>query len=353
MKYFVFLIFFLFAFSLKPIVLSAQGKYNIEAEVIGKKVERGTFVLYDTTFKKERPFVIEHNRFKISDSIQTPFFCKISFPELSANINFPLDRGATKLTIIIDSIQSHGQKFYEARIINDFISEIQKRKADFLKRLIDITHDSVLTQIEKGNLLYNVFKQSLKKNPQDIYIAESYTEIDYFTLLQAKGIFSTFSPRLQSIAKRFGASNFLIRAEKTAIGEKYTDFLEKDSLNQVVAINSLKFKFLLIDFGASTCGPCREQFPELKELYAKYHTTGFEILGTYLDLERKYWTRSIIQDQIPWPTVSSLIGFGAKIARYYGLTYIPFNILINDKMEIVGKNFSPSELRWFLKTRIR
>lgn len=180
------IVFLLVAFNLKPMVLSAQGKYNIKAEVIGKKIAQGTIVLYDTTFKNKRPFVIEHNRFEISDTIQTPFFCKISFPELPAQIDFILDSGITNLTIIIDSVQSHGQKFYIAGIINDFISEIQKRKTDFTKKLSDISEDSVLTQVQKGNLLYNVFKTSLAQNPQDIYIAQFYTQIEYFTLLQAR-----------------------------------------------------------------------------------------------------------------------------------------------------------------------
>jgi thiol-disulfide isomerase/thioredoxin len=116
-----------------------------------------------------------------------------------------------------------------------------------------------------------------------------------------------------------------------------------------VNLKNYRGQYILIDFWASWCGPCRKEHPALKELYSEYRTKNFNIISISLDDRKDNWNTAVLKDELPWINVSELKGFRAKTSLLYGVQTIPANFLINPDGIIIAKNSSPQELKDLLK----
>ena len=117
----------------------------------------------------------------------------------------------------------------------------------------------------------------------------------------------------------------------------------------VVTFNELKGQYLLIDFWASWCGPCRQENPVLVEVYKDYNDRGFEIVGVSLDESREKWVNAIVKDGLPWIHVSDLKYWQNDVSSAYGVKAIPHTVLVDPEGIIIAKNLRGKELRNKLK----
>lgn len=132
---------------------------------------------------------------------------------------------------------------------------------------------------------------------------------------------------------------------KTAIGASAPDISLADPEGKIRTLSSLKGKVVLIDFWASWCGPCRKENPHVVAMYKEYHDKGFEIYSVSLDKERSSWLAAIAKDNLIWPDhVSDLKYWKSEGAAAYGVTSIPFTVLIDKKGKIVAKKLRGEEL---------
>ena len=107
--------------------------------------------------------------------------------------------------------------------------------------------------------------------------------------------------------------------------------------------------YVLLDFWASWCNPCRKENPNLVKNYKKYNDQGFEIYGVSLDKNKKAWERAIEKDNLTWPQVSDLKGWNSEVSQKYGVMSIPSNVLIDEEGKIVARNLRGEELNEKLK----
>lgn len=106
----------------------------------------------------------------------------------------------------------------------------------------------------------------------------------------------------------------------------------------MLSLSSLRGKYVLIDFWASWCGPCRRENPNVKKVYDKYHSKGFEILGVALDKTQAAWVTAIEQDQLNWKHVSDLKYWQSSVVPAYQVQAIPLTFLIDKEGKIIAKN---------------
>jgi peroxiredoxin len=111
-----------------------------------------------------------------------------------------------------------------------------------------------------------------------------------------------------------------------------------------IALSSFRGKVVLIDFWASWCGPCRKEMPNVVKTYAKFKDKGFEIFGVSLDKEKGPWVEAIAKDGITWPQVSDLKFWDSDAARLYGVSGIPYTVLLDKEGKIIAKALRGAEL---------
>lgn len=134
-------------------------------------------------------------------------------------------------------------------------------------------------------------------------------------------------------------------ANKTIeIGEMAPDIDLPQTDGKHLKLSSLRGKYVLIDFWASWCGPCRAEFPNVKRIYSKYKSKGFEIYGVSLDRDADAWISSIANLGLEWKHVSDLKYWSSAPAKTYKVSGIPFTVLLDKEGRIIAKNLRGEEL---------
>jgi peroxiredoxin len=129
-----------------------------------------------------------------------------------------------------------------------------------------------------------------------------------------------------------------------AIGSEAIDFTQNDTAGMPVSLSSFKGKYVLIDFWASWCKPCRMENPNVVAAYERFKSKNFTVLGVSLDQNKSSWIKAIQDDKLVWSQVSDLKYWNNDVARQYKIQQIPQNILVDPNGKIVGKNLRGADL---------
>src|SRR6056297_1680906 len=126
--------------------------------------------------------------------------------------------------------------------------------------------------------------------------------------------------------------------QKLSIGQVPPEIALPNPQGDTVTLSSLRGKYVLLDFWASWCKPCRVENPNLVKAYKKYKEEGFEIYQVSLDKKRSAWLNAIEKDNLNWVHVSDLEFWNSSAARTYNIRSIPASFLLNKEGEIIDKN---------------
>ncbi|WP_104382813.1 TlpA disulfide reductase family protein [Sphingobacterium sp. HMA12] len=133
--------------------------------------------------------------------------------------------------------------------------------------------------------------------------------------------------------------------KRSALGATILDFTQNDPEGKAISFNDFKGKYVLIDFWASWCGPCRAENPNVLKAYNKYKDSNFTVVGISLDDNAEKWKKAIKDDGMPWSQVSSLKGFENEVSTYYGIQGIPSTLLVDPDGKIIARNLRGASLQ--------
>ena len=141
---------------------------------------------------------------------------------------------------------------------------------------------------------------------------------------------------LNSIREMLAARGPAKQPEYKLLNQQAPDITMPDVNGNPVSLNSYKGKYVLVDFWASWCGPCRQENPNVVEAYNKYKDKNFTILGVSLDQDRAAWLQAIQKDNLTWTQISDLKYWESAAVPAYGIEGIPFNVLLDPQGKIIA-----------------
>ncbi len=198
---------------------------------------------------------------------------------------------------------------------------------------------------EKNEKVYHKYLTENPNSPIALYVLDQYAGYD----IDPKKVDPLFN-RLPAITRKLpSAIAFKKRietAKKTAIGAYAMDFVQNDTLGKPVSLSSFKGKYVLLDFWASWCGPCRAENPNVVKAFNNYKDKNFTVLSVSLDQpgKKQAWLDAIHKDGLDWNHVSDLKFWDNAVAKEYGIRAIPQNLLLDPRGKIIAKNIRGEEL---------
>jgi peroxiredoxin len=160
--------------------------------------------------------------------------------------------------------------------------------------------------------------------------------------------YALLSLTIQHAADGKSIEGYIEKEEKLRIGKQAPNFTEADVNGNSISLADFKGEFVLLDFWASWCGPCREENPYLKGAYAKYHKKGFTIIGCSLDGSQTEdaWKDAIKQDSLSWTQICDFMTWMGDVVNAYNIPGkgIPRSFLINPNGQIIAKDLRGDEI---------
>ena len=254
----------------------------------------------------------------------------------------------------------------------DKLEELNKNKNEYIAKIAALQaqfEQNVASQPGNRDAIANQMRPALIKENQGLvdyilkfamdntsslagfYAINSLNPTDYETELIA------YADKIKNnFNKNEAVTEFLVRMTKlksVQVGQTAPDFTMPTIDGKTIKLSSLRGKYVMIDFWASWCAPCRRENPNVVKAYQKYKDRNFTILSISIDKDPVAWKQAVVADGLTWTHASELKDFDSPTARLYQVEAIPSSFIIDPSGKIIAKNLSGADLDSFLNKTLR
>jgi peroxiredoxin len=272
-------------------------------------------------------------------------------------ISFKTDEADSTHTYTITGSQE-SEKIQEFnKITNTYGANTEKIVAEYQAKLAQIGHQSdslmavyrpmfMKSQDEMNKAVYKFVTEN-QKSLAAFYAATSLDTYKYEKELVAYADAIKDNFKGNAAVDQFVKQMMLVKP--ISVGHQAPEFTTMDLTGKPVKLSDYKGKYVMLDYWASWCGPCRAEMPNVVKQYAAYKDKGLNILGISLDDDKDAWKKGIADLKMTWAQVSDLKKFDGPTEKLYHIEAIPANFIIDPQGNIIAKNLSGTDLEEFLK----
>lgn len=348
------------------LVVAAQGqkKYIVKGE-IGQDNNGKLVRLHSYMGQLNDSAVVKNGKFKIEGKLKQPCDTYISIPKptkepvkIGSVVETPdmqqfylsegvtTVRGANLASAVIDNPV---QKDYLA--MKAMKQPLEDRMGTLSSQIyFSRNKDSIrMLKTERRALLEQMAQTDLEfvRQHPDSYVSFDAVRSQSVVIedpVRFEAMYNALAPAFRNTEDGVKMKDGLAAAKLVVVGAPAIQFAQNDVNDKPISLSSFKGKYVLVDFWASWCGPCRMEYPFLHQAYDKYKGKNFEILGVSLDSKKDVWIKSIADNKFDWPLVCDLKGFKNEAALAYGVHAIPQNFLVDPNGIIIAKNMRGDDL---------
>jgi peroxiredoxin len=238
----------------------------------------------------------------------------------------------------------------QAKSFNDKLDDLYRQVSEAKKNnnttaLKELEEEIDQTDEEANEKVYGLYVKQHPTSPLALYALRNWAGYD-IDAAKTEPVFMALPAATRNSPGGKEMFDKIEIAKKSGIGRQALNFTQPDTSGTPVSLASFRGKYLLVDFWASWCGPCRAENPNVVKAFAKYKEKGFYILGVSLDRPgaKEKWLKAIHDDGLNWAHVSDLQYWDNAVAKQYGIQAIPQNLLLDPSGKIIGKNLRGDKL---------